>query len=122
MMNNKMNKQPLEFPIPELREALRKQAMTLDNQLSRSISRRTTCDDVPCVEYDAEVRAQYELAERLLCIQRCRYALELCMDRGGAVLRFRWADGSVMMTRFKKVGVNRVKVTGLPVMAEEPAA
>ncbi len=122
MMNNKLNKQTLEFPIPELRETLRKQAMTLDNQLSRSVARRTTCDDIPCVEYDEEVRAQYQLAERLLCVQRCRYALELCMDRGGAVYRCRWADGTVTTTRFKKVGINRVKVTGLPVMTDEQVA
>lgn len=94
MNNNKMNKQTKEYPIPELRETLRQQALMLDQRLNRSVARRTTCDDIPCVEYNQEVRAQYRLAEMLLCIQRCRYALELCMAQGGAVYRCRWADGT----------------------------
>ena len=126
MMNNNMNKQNnkqvKECPIPELREALRKQAMTLDSQLSRSVARRTTCDDIPCVEYNDEVRTQYRLAEMLLYTQRCRYVLELCMEKGGATYRCRWADGTVTVTRFKKVGINRVKVTGLLMPEEKSAA
>ncbi len=122
MMNKNMNKQTKEYPIPELREQLRQQALMLDRRLNRSVARRTTCDDIPCVEYNDEVRAQYQLAEMLLCIQRCRYALELCMAQGGAVYRCRWADGTVTVTRFKKVGINRVKVTGLPLLNEQSAA
>lgn len=122
MMNKKFNKQPQQFPTPYLREELRKQAMTLEAQLSRSVARLTTCDDRPCMEYGEEVQTQYGLAEMLFYYQRCRHVLELCMVKESITFRYRWSNGTVTVTRFKKIGLNRVKVTGLPSLPAPAAA
>ena len=101
------------FPASELREKLRQSACGLTARLSRSVARLTSCDPLPCPEYDEEVLFQQSLAQELFYLQHCRTALERCIAGSGANLRYRWADGRVTVTRFRKIGPNRIKVTGL---------
>ena len=111
MKNNK--KQSQYFPISALRETLRLQAVDYATRLGRSVGRLTSCDMLPCEEYGDEVKTEYALAEKILYLQNNRNALEKCIAKSAASLRFRWSDGSVSVTRFKKIGLNRVKVFGL---------
>jgi len=111
MKNSKTNEQ--FFPIPALREHLRGQSVDLATRLSRSVGRLTSCDALPCLEYGEEVKTEYALAQTLLYLQNSRNALERCIACGSAALRYRWTDGTVTVTRFKKVGPNRVRVQGL---------
>ena len=108
------NKKKTEyFPISVLREDLRRNATDLATRLSRSVARLTSCDLLPCMEYGEEVQMEHSLAENLFYTQHCRNALERCLGVGGATLRYRWADGRCSVTQFRKIGPNRVKVTGL---------
>lgn len=100
------------FPIPILREDLRQRANGLTAQLSRSVARLTSCD-LPCPEYGEEVEHQQGMTQELFYVQHCRTALERCAAGSGATLRYRFADGSVVLTKFRKIGPNRVKVIGL---------
>lgn len=109
----KNNKKTEYFPISALREDLRRDASDLAIRLSRSVARLTSCDMLPCMEYGDEVKTEHTLAEKLFYTQHCRNALERCLGVGGATLRYRWADGSCSVTKFRKIGPNRVKVTGL---------
>lgn len=109
MKNNKSE----YFPISVLREDLRQRANDHALRLSRSVGRLTSCDSLPCLEYGDEVATEHALAEKLFYVQHCREALERCIGVGGATLCYRWADGVVTYTRFRKVGPGRVKVTGL---------
>lgn len=111
-----------QFPVDALRELLRQQAMDRSTRLSRSVARLTSCDALPCLEYGEEVRTEQALAEQLFYLQNCRTALERCLGAGGANLRYRWADGRVTQTRFRKIGPSRVKVTGLPESFTAPGA
>ena len=106
------NKKTEYFPIPSLREHLRLRANGLTAQLSRSVARLTTCD-LPCPEYGEEVQHQQTLSQELFYVQHCRTTLERCAAGSAATLRYRFADGTVVTTRFSKVGPNRVKVLGL---------
>ena len=101
------------FPIPVLREDLRQRASEAACRLSRSVARLTSCDNLPCLEYGDEVKTEYALAEKLFYAQQCRNALEQCIARGAVALRYRKSDGVTVRTSFRKVGPNRVKVTGL---------
>jgi len=101
------------FPISALREDLRQLASGYAARLSRSVSRLTSCDPLPCLEYGEEVKMEKGLAEKLFYAQHCRDALERCIVSGSVTLRYRWADGTVTLTRFRKVGPSRVKVVGL---------
>ena len=101
------------FPASELRERLRLRANALTARLSRSVARLTSCDPLPCPEYGDEVLFQQELAQELFYIQNCRTALERCIAGGGAILRYKRPDGTVVTTRFRKVGPSRIKVAGL---------
>ncbi len=107
------NKKTEYFPISALREELRLSAGERASRLSRSVSRLTSCDMLPCVEYGDEVKTEYILAQELFYLQHCRTALEKTIDAGAARLRYRWPDGSVTVTRFRKIGPNRVKVAGI---------
>ena len=100
------------FPASELREQLRQRACALTARLSRSVARLTSCDPLPCPEYDEEVRFQQTLAQELFYLQHCRTAVERCIAGTGANLRYRMADGRVTVTRFRKIGPSRIKVTG----------
>lgn len=101
------------YPIPVLRENLRREASQLSGKLSRSVARLTSADALPCEEYGAEVETQRSFCERLMYLQHCRNALELCIAGKTAHLRWHWQDGTVSETRFRKCSVNRVEVRGM---------
>jgi hypothetical protein len=109
MKNNKTE----YFPIPELRRSLHQASCALAARLSRSVGRLTSCDELPCLEYGEEIRFEYALARQLFYTQQCRDALEHCIDGKCATVRYRWTDGRQTRTTFRKIGPNRVKVTGL---------
>lgn len=109
----KTKQQPQYFPISALRESLRLQSTAIADRLSRSVARLTSCDPLPCEEYGDEVKTEYALAEQLLYLQNNRNALERCIAKNASTLRFRWSNGSVTVTRYKRIGPNRVKVLGL---------
>lgn len=113
-MQTKNQIPPRSFPIPQLRELLRQQAMERSALLSRSVGRLTSCEALPCLEYGEEVLRQQELAEQLLYLQQCRDALERCIGGSSVTLRYRRSDHTTTVTRFRREGVNRVKVWGLP--------
>ena len=102
------------YPIPVLREALRRQASELSARLSRSVARLTSCDSLPCLEYGDEIKAQHDIAEKLFFIQQSRNALEQCIAGNNVTLRYRWSDGGATQTKFRKSGLNQVKITGIP--------
>ena len=102
-----------EYPIQVLREKLRQRSARQAGLLSRSVGRLTSCDAMPCLEYGQEVTAEYAVIDRLLYIQQCRKTLETCIGSGAARLRYRWRDGRVTETRFRRVSPGRVRVSGL---------
>lgn len=118
-MKTKNNTQ--EYLIHTLRERLRQCAVGHALTLSRSVSRLTSCDAVPCLEYREEVRAEYGVIDRLLYAQQCRAALERCLGSGRARLRYRWQDGRVTETSFRRTAPGRVKVSGLVLDGGSPA-
>ena len=79
-MKNKNNSQ--EYLVHVLREQLRQYAVGHTLALSRSVSRLTSCDAQPCLEYREEVQAEYQVIDRLLYAQQCRAALERCAGDG----------------------------------------
>ena len=101
-----------EYPIPVLKELLHSSSKSCVNTLARSVGRLTSCDDVPCMEYGDEVSRQQELARQLLFVQHCRNALERVMVLGEVTLNYCWQQGVSTTTVFKKVGPNRVRVSG----------
>lgn len=107
-----------EYPIHIIREDLRQRAAQEAALLSRSVGRLTSYDALPCTEYRQEVSSQYAIAERLLYLQQCRSTLEQCIASGASRLRYRWRDGHVTDTRFRKTSPGRVRVSGL--LAETP--
>lgn len=109
----KKNNNAQEYPIHVLRERLRQCAAGHALTLSRSVSRLTSCDVLPCPEYREEVAEEYEVIDRLLYVQQCRAALERCIANGRARLSYRWKDGQVTETSFRRVTPGRVKVFGL---------
>ena len=110
-MKNKNNTQ--EYPIQVLREQLRQRGAGQVQTLSRSVSRLTSCDAQPCLEYREEVTAEYGTIDQLLYIQQCRAALERCIGRGHARLRYRWRNGRVTETTFRRTAPGRIKAFGL---------
>ena len=108
----KQNKKFHEYPITTLRESLRLQAEAIAEKLRRSVSRLTSCDLLPCTEYGEELAYEHQLAEELFYLQSCRNALEQCISTGATRQRYRWRDGSVTVTRFRRVTPGRVRVSG----------
>lgn len=102
-----------EYPIHVLREALRRQSTQQASLLSRSVGRLTSCDARPCLEYREEVATEYAVIDRLLYIQQCRSSLERCIGSGAARLRYRWRDGRVTDTCFRRTSPGRIRVSGL---------
>lgn len=101
------------FPLMTLRENLRLEASDQAGRLARSVARLTSCDLLPCSEYDEEVAYQRQLTQRLFYLQSCRIAVEKCIERGATAVRYRWPDGTVTMTHFRMVTPSRVKVMGM---------
>ena len=81
--------------------------------LARSVGRLTSCDVQPCLEYRDEIASEHAVIDRLLYVQECRNSLERCIGSGAARLRYRWRDGRVTETRFRRVSPGRVRVSGL---------
>ena len=104
---------PRLVPTGVLREQLRQRAVEASRQLSRSVGRLTSCDALPCVEYQGEVAREYAVVDQLLYVQNCRSALERCIAGTGARLRYQWRDGRVTVTRFRKVRQGCVQAYGL---------
>ena len=102
-----------EYPIRVLREELRQRSVREAAALSRSVGRLTSYDIQPCPEYRDEVADQHAAAEKLLYIQHCRNSLEQCIASGASHLRYRWHDGHVTYTRFRRTPNARIKVSGL---------
>lgn len=111
-----------EYPIHIIREYLRQCAVQEAAVLSRSVSRLTSYDAMPCMEYSQEVACQYAVTEKLLYIQQCRSSLERCIASGASHLRYHWRDGQVTDTRFRKTESAKIKVSGLLIEAPLPAA
>ena len=61
------------------------------------------------------------MIDRLLYVQQCRAALERCLGSGRARLRYRWQDGRVTETSFRRTAPGRVKVSGLVLDGGSPA-
>lgn len=118
-MNNVNNSQtaacqkPQTVPTRVLREQLRQRAVEASRQLSRSVGRLTSCDALPCLEYQGEVVQEYAVVDQLLYVQNCRSALEQCIAGKPARLRYQWRDGRVTVTRFRKVRQGCVQAYGL---------
>lgn len=102
-----------EYPIHVIREDLRQSSLRQAALLSRSVGRLTSCDARPCLEYRAEIEAEHAVIDRLLYVQQCRGALERCIAVGAVRLRYRWQDGRVTDTRFRRVSPGRIRVSGL---------
>ena len=111
-----------EYPIHIIREDLRQSSARQAALLSRSVGRLTSYDVRPCTEYGQEVAAQYAIIDELLYLQQCRSSLERCIASGAARLHYRWRDGRVTDTRFRKTSPGRVRVSGLLAGTALPAA
>ena len=117
--NNNTNKtntassKPQVLPRQVLRERLRLSASQCSEQISRSVARISSCDALPCLEYGEEVERERAMIGRLLYLPHCRTALERCLDCGSARLRYRWEDGRVTVTSFRRLRQGRVQVRGL---------
>ena len=110
-----------EYLVQVLREQLRQRAAGQALALSRSVSRLTSSDAQPCLEYRDEVAAEYGVIDRRLYTQQCRAALERCIGKGRSRLRYRWRDGRVTETSFRRTAPGRIKVFGLVREGEAPA-
>ena len=106
-------KKSQEYLIQVIREQLRQRSSQQAALLSRSVGRLTSYDSRPCPEYRDEVASEYEVIDRLLYVQQCRSTLETCIGSGAARLRYRWRDGRVTDTRFRRITPGRVRVSGL---------
>jgi len=85
-----------------LRAQLQQRSAETAEQLRRSVSRATSVDHFPCLEYGQEVELQHRLAEELLFLQHCRSALERAVDKGGSRLVWRWQEGGSTEVRFRR--------------------
>lgn len=102
-----------EYHIQIIREKLRQSSAQQAALLSRSVGRLTSCDALPCLEYRSEIASEYAIIDRLIYVQECRNSLERCIGSGVARLRYRWRDGSVTETVFRRSGPGRIRTIGL---------
>ena len=102
-----------EYPIQIIREDLRQRSAQQVALLSRSVGRLTSCDVQPCLEYRDEIANEHAVIDRLLYVKECRKSLERCIASGAARLRYRWRDGRVTETQFRRTGPGRIRVSGL---------
>lgn len=119
-MTTKLNVK--EYPIQIIREHLRQCSTQQASRLARSVGRLTSYDAQPCLEYRREVESEYAVIDRLLYLQQCRSSLEKCIASGCARLRYRWQDGRVTQTCFRRTSPGRIKVSGLLAETRLPAA
>ncbi|MCH5174207.1 MAG: hypothetical protein J1D85_08405, partial [Bacteroidales bacterium] len=80
---------------------------------SRSVGRLTSCDVLPCLEYRSEIASEHAIIDRLIYVQECRNSLERCISSGAARLCYRWRNGEVTETRFRRTGPGRIRIIGL---------
>jgi len=85
-----------------LRAQLQQRSAETAEQLRRSVSRATSVDHFPCLEYGQEVELQHRLAEELLFLQHCRSALERSIPAGTSRLVWRWRSGERTEVRFRR--------------------
>lgn len=116
-MNDRSNY--ADYPIHVLRENLRQASLKKAAKLSRSVGLLTSYDAQPCTEYGQEVDTQYAVAGDLLCVQRCRAALERCIASGYARTSYKRPDGTSAEARFRKTSPGRVRAYCLPDCARE---
>lgn len=102
-----------EYPIQIIREQLRQRSVQQTALLSRSVGRMTSYDVQPCPEYRDEIERERGIIDKLIYLQRCRCSLEKCIGSGAARLRYRWQNGNVTETSFRKVAPGRIRVNGL---------
>lgn len=102
-----------EYPIQIIREDLRRRSTQEAALLARSVGRLTSCDIQPCLEYRDEIANEHAVIDRLLYVQECRNSLKRCISSRAARLRYRWRDGRVTETRFRRIGPGRIRVSGL---------
>lgn len=88
--------------ISAMRAQLQQQSTETAEQLRRSVSRATSVDHLPCLEYCQEVAGQHRLAEELLFLQHCRSALERAIPAGASRLVWRWQSGQRTEVRFRR--------------------
>ena len=108
-----------EYLPANLREALRQSAIKLSAELSRSVARVSSLDPEPCPEDGELIAEQRRIMARLDTVQRCRAALERCMETGRAGVRYDAGSGTPMYVRFKLLPRNRIDASLLP--GREPA-
>lgn len=107
------NKNAQEYPIQIIREKLRLHSSQQAARISRSVGRLTSYDAQPCPEYRQEVASEYAMVDKLLYLQQCRSSLERCISSGAVRLRYRWRDGQVTETRFRRTAPGKIRVSGL---------
>ena len=113
-MKKTNNSEPyIILPIEAARETLRSRAVDRAQRLTRSVSRRTSADCQPCLEYREEIQAERAAIDDLLYAQHCRDSLERCIEAGRASMRYRCQDGTVRRVRFQRISLARVKIWGL---------
>ncbi|MDE6590205.1 MAG: hypothetical protein K2K53_07670 [Oscillospiraceae bacterium] len=110
-MANKQNMK--EYTIQIIRENLRQSSTRQAALLARSVGRLTSCDVQPCLEYRQEIASEHAVIDRLMYLQECRNSLERCISSGAARLRYRWRDGRVTDTCFRRTARGRIRVSGL---------
>lgn len=106
-----------EYPIHILRERLRRSSAQQAELLARSVNRLTSYDAQPCLE----IRRRYTVpgscgtaADTTACLSVCT---GFQLPAGIPHLRYRWSDGSVSSTHFRKVSPGRVQASGLLAIA-----
>lgn len=102
-----------EYYVTTLRERLRRLANDQAAKLSRSVDRKTSVDEQPCVEYVEEVANQYKIAERLFYYEKCRATLERALATGRATLSYKWVGDRETRTTFARTTPGHVEAIGL---------
>lgn len=110
---NQKNEPSVILPVETARETLRARALSHAQTLARSVSRLTSADAQPCLEYGEEIAAQRSDMDALLFAQHCRCCLERCIAGGRSSLRYRFLDGSTACVRFQRLSLGRVRIRGL---------
>lgn len=107
----KKNSNVQVYSVDFLREYMRRSSMKQAEILSRSVSRLTSSDEQPCVEYGAEIQAERDMIDRLLYIQQCRSALEHCIDKKQVRMRYKWRDGRITEMWFRRMPGGKVRIS-----------
>ena len=102
-----------EYYITTLRERIRHLANEQAAKLSRTVDRKTSVDEQPCVEYVDEITNQFHIAEKLFYYQKCRATLERALAEDRATLTYKWAGGRETRTTFARTTPGHVEAIGL---------